>query len=270
MDDATIGSPTSRSRPFEESRAPLAPDLAPAARLRGEVRRVDALSSRDTDAMYALMRDYFDGVSRQVFARDLAEKEWAVLLTEEGVERIRGFSTMMRFDATVDDEPIAAIFSGDTIVDRDCWGETLLPRLWSQHAFRVAASIRDRRTYWFLICSGYKTYRFLPVFFREFYPNHARATPARERRILDALAHARYPREYDAEAGVVRLATPAPLRAGVADVTEGRLRDPHVAFFARTNSSHERGDELACLTELVPSNLTPAGRRMVGPEIAGR
>jgi hypothetical protein len=267
MDDATIESLTSRSRPFERAPASLAERAA--VRLRGEVRRVDALSARETEAMYALMRDYFDGVSREVFARDLREKEWAVLLADDG-GRLRGFSTMMRYDATAGDERVAAIFSGDTIVERDCWGETLLPRLWSQHAFRVAESIRDVRTYWFLICSGYKTYRFLPVFFREFYPTYERETPARERSILDALGRARYPGEYDAGAGLVRLAAPAPLQAGVADLTEARMRDPHVAFFARVNPGHERGDELACLTELVPSNLTPAGRRMVGPEIAGR
>jgi hypothetical protein len=257
MNEATIEFPTSRSPRSE-------------VRLAGEVRRVDALTRREADEMYELLGTYFDGVTRAMFARDLAEKEWAVLLADEGTGRLRGFSTLMRMAVDVDGERVDAVYSGDTIVDRGCWGETLLPRLWSQHAFRIAASIRGARVFWFLICSGYKTYRFLPVFFREFYPTHERPTPDRVRRVADALASARFPREYDPSTGVVRLAAAAPLHGGVADVTERRLRDPHVAFFARANPGHARGDELVCLTELATANLTPAGRRMVGPEIAAR
>ena len=46
-------------------------------------------------------------------------------------------------------------------------------------------------------------------------------------------------------------------------MTAERLRDPQVAFFARMNPGHARGDELACLTELSRANLTRAGQRMV-------
>jgi hypothetical protein len=118
--------------------------------------------------------------------------------------------------------------------------------------------------YWLLISSGYKTYRFLPVFFREFYPTYERPTPPAIKRRLDALAQLKFPSEYDPHRGVVRLTASAPLRAGVADVTEQRLRDPHVAFFVQANPGHVYGHELACLTELTQANLTAAGRRMIG------
>jgi hypothetical protein len=175
----------------------------------------------------------------------------------------------MRITAVAGGERLTGIFSGDTIVDREYWGETVLARVWSQHAFRLAASIRDSRVHWFLICSGYKTYRFLPAFFREFYPTFERPTPRRIRDAMRALASVKYPREFDAGRGVVRPERPAPLMSGVADVTLQRLADPHVAFFVEANPGHADGDELVCLTELVASNLTPAGRRMVGREIAG-
>jgi hypothetical protein len=56
------------------------------------------------------------------------------------------------------------------------------------------------------------------------------------------------------------------LRPHLAGIPAARLDDPHVAFFARVNPGHVRGDELACLCELADSNLTRAGRRMVfGP-----
>jgi hypothetical protein len=227
---------------------------------RSEVVSVATLGDTEREQMFLLLSDYFDGVTRERFERDLAEKESAVLLRGE-TGAIKGFSTIMRLRTVVEGEPVGAFFSGDTIVARDCWGESELPRLWSRHVFGLRAQMPERRVYWFLISSGYKTYRFLSVFFREFYPTFRRETPAFEQRALDALARQKFDGEY--RHGVVRFAEPMPLRAGVAELTPARLRDPHVAFFAAKNPGHARGDELACLCEIAHENLTPAGRRMV-------
>ncbi len=231
---------------------------------------MDALTAAERDRMYGLMATYFERVSPESFARDLAEKTWAVLLTDSESEQLCGFSTLMSMSVDAEGERVGGVFSGDTIVDREYWGEPALARAWSQYAFRLAAAMPEDRVFWFLICSGYKTYRFLPVFFRTFFPTFERPTPRRMRAVMDALASAKFPTEYHAERGIVRFETPSPLVVGVADVTEQRLGDPHVEFFVRANPGHADGDELVCLTELTPTNLTPAGRRMVGREIAGR
>ena len=52
------------------------------------------------------------------------------------------------------------------------------------------------------------------------------------------------------------------LREGLDEGPEGRLADPHIAFFLEKNPGWIRGDELVCLTEPIEENLTPAGRRM--------
>jgi hypothetical protein len=228
---------------------------------RSEVVPVAALGEVEREQMFLLLTDYFEGVTRERFERDLAEKESAVLLRDEA-GTIKGFSTIMRLRTVVNGEPVAAFFSGDTIVARDCRGESELPHLWSRHVFALRATMPERRVYWFLISSGYKTYRFLSVFFREFYPTFRRGTPTFERRALDALGRQKFGGEY--ANGVVRFAEPTPLRAGVAEITPARLRDPHVAFFVQANPGHARGDELACLCEIATANLTAAGRRMVG------
>jgi hypothetical protein len=162
---------------------------------------------------------------------------------------------------------VVAFFSGDTVVERAYWGGTELPRRFARHVFALADAERraapGAAVYWFLICSGYKTYRFLPVFFREFFPTHRRPTPASARRILDTLATHKFRAAYDAPAGVVR-PRPAPrLRPGVAEVGPELLRNPDVAFFVAANPGYAAGDELACLAELRPENLTRAGRRML-------
>jgi hypothetical protein len=221
----------------------------------------------DRREMYELLRTYFTGTSRGRFEADLREKEAVILLRDASTGRVQGFSTFMRIALDFDGSRVVAFFSGDTIVDREFWGETVLSRIWGQTIVNEAEGIRaqqpDTDVYWFLICSGYKTWRFLPVFFREFYPTPDAATPPHVRRLIDTLGTARFGGEYVPDLGVVRFQQAAPLRRGVADITEERLRDPRIAFFARMNPGHTEGDELACLAPISRANLTKAGLRMV-------
>src|SRR3712207_8262757 len=39
----------------------------------------------------------------------------------------------------------SAFFSGDTIIHRDFWGESTLPRLWARHVFALADAINNAR-----------------------------------------------------------------------------------------------------------------------------
>ena len=225
------------------------------------------LTPADRDRMYALLSAYFDGTQRNRFEDDLAEKESVVVLRDSNHGQIQGFSTFQRLEISVDSRDIVAFYSGDTIVAKEYWGETILSRLWSQTVFAEADLTRAERpateVFWFLICSGYKTYRFLPVFFREFYPCPSSATPVEIKHILDALGNAKFASQYDADSGIVRFAQATPLRHGVAAVTEQRLNDPMLAFFNNKNPGHARGDELACITRVSRSNVTRAGARML-------
>jgi len=237
-----------------------------AGRLTGAVQLVAMLAPHERERMFQLLGENFTNTARQRFEEDLTEKEWVILLREEQCGVIQGFSTLMKLEVLLGDEQITAFFSGDTIIQRDFWGQTVLPRLWSRHVFHLAAALRSRKVYWFLICSGYKTYRFLPVFFREFYPRYDRSTPGEIKQLMDALGERKYQQEYDPASGVVRFDKPSALKEGIATITPGRLQDPHVAFFAKFNPGHVCGDELVCITEISPDNVTSAGRRMIGEE----
>ncbi|HEX9926492.1 MAG TPA: hypothetical protein VGD99_27835 [Anaerolineae bacterium] len=271
MKNLTTASLTLKSQPSngpghesEASAQTAPPDQAPeSGRLAGSIQTPAMLTPAQRDRMVVLLGGYFTNVTRPHFDSDLAEKEWVVLLTDAATGQIQGFSTLMRLETTVDGQRIVAFFSGDTIIARDYWGETELPRLWGRHVFDLAAAIPDIPAYWFLISSGYKTYRFLPVFFREFYPTYRCPTPPQLKRRLDALAQLKFPATYDPDQGLIRFDTPAPLRPGVAAITEQRLKNPHVAFFVAANPGHVHGDQLACLVELSEANLTAAGRRML-------
>ena len=184
MSNLTGASLMPKSPPFEAS--------ATGARLAGEVQSIAALHWREREQMYALLASYFANTSREQFERDLAEKEWAIVLRDVEADGIQGFSTLMRYRVTLEGEPIVVFFSGDTIIRREYWGETALPRLWGRHVFSVADTIADARVYWFLICSGYKTYRYLPLFFREFHPNCETPASRRAKLLLARLGRLKF------------------------------------------------------------------------------
>jgi hypothetical protein len=162
-----------------------------------------------------------------------------------------------------DGEPITVLYSGDTIVAPEAWGTPALARAWIAGVNHVRTTIPGRRCFWLLLSSGFRTYRFLPVFWREFHPCHSAPVPAPAQRLLNQLACEGYGAQFDAESGIVRFAEPQRLRGHLANVPEGRDQNPHVAFFLARNPGHARGDELVCLTEICETNLTAAGRRVV-------
>jgi hypothetical protein len=219
------------------------------------------LSMDDRETMRGLLGTYFDGVAAEQFARDLEEKDW-VLRIFSG-ERLVGFSTLAVGEALVAGRCVNVVYSGDTIMAPEAWGSTVLARGWITLVRRACAELPPRPCYWLLLSSGFRTYRFLPVFWREFWPRHDAAMPADMRALRDELARGRFGAAYDVEAGVVRFGMPQRLRGDLAEVPLARARDAHVAFFLASNPGHAEGDELVCLTELSDDNLTAAGRRVV-------
>ncbi len=232
----------------------------------GLVRVADLTPSR-RDEMFALMTAAYEHVDRATFAADLDEKDWVLQVVDEETQRLKGFSTQMLLRVEVEGRPVCALFSGDTIVDRDARGQWGLFQVSGWFVRSLIAAYPDEELYWFLISKGYKTYRFLPLFFHEFYPRHDEPTPPQFRRMIDALGDCKFGDAYDRAAGIVRAGpTSGRLRPGVADITADRLTDPHVRFFAECNPRHALGDELCCIAPLSLANFTPAAYRAMGAE----
>jgi hypothetical protein len=228
----------------------------------GETVARAALSSATVDEMVQLFSEHYDLVCPEHFRRDLAQKDHVVLLREERQGTLQGFSTLAIYTTTVQGREVGVVYSGDTIIRPAFWGTPALPSVWIKRVLALAAHL-PQPVYWLLISSGYKSYRFLPVFYREFYPRYECPTPPEQQAILDELAQQRFGAQYDAALGVVRFESGAtPLRPGVADVSEERQRNPHIRFFLARNPDHAQGDELVCLTRISWENLTSAGQRM--------
>ncbi|HUS40605.1 MAG TPA: hypothetical protein VMX74_14215 [Pirellulales bacterium] len=230
----------------------------------GEIIGVDELSVEDHDAMFGLMTRHYANLTRDAFEADLNDKHWVIRLIDPTIGALYGFSTQSVMFSEVDGRPIRALFSGDTIVAPAYWGRNPLAGLWGQLALSLIDQDRDDELYWFLISKGYKTYRFLPVFFHEYYPHFGRGTPPSARHVIDALATTRFRDTYDKEAGLIRAGVDGcRLRQGVAQITPRRLKDPHVRFFARRNPGHIQGDELCCLAPLTRENFKTTAYRVI-------
>ena len=220
------------------------------------------LSDAEIQSMFSVFGENFNGVTQEIFERDLANKNWVILLRDAETKEIEGFSTLALYETAFNGTPLSVVYSGDTIIRRAYWGTPQLPSTWIKTVLEKSANM-VQPIYWLLISSGYKTYRFLTVFYKEFYPRHDIPTPPEMQSLMGHLATQRYGSDYHCEEGIVRFANGAtPLREGISEVTNERLHDPHVAFYIERNPGYIQGDELVCITRVHPDNFTPAGRRM--------
>jgi len=222
----------------------------------------DDLRRENIQSMFRVFSENFEGATLDIFERDLKNKNWVILLRDAQTQELEGFSTLALYETEINRQLMSVVYSGDTIIRREYWGTPELPRSWIHTVLEKSANM-NQPLYWLLISSGYKTYRFLTVFYKEFYPRYDKPTSPEMQTIMEQLALQRFGSDYHCEEGVVRFKDGAtPLRDGLAEVTDERLHDPHVAFYISKNPGYMMGDELVCITRVHPDNFTPAGRRM--------
>ena len=216
--------------------------------LKGQIKPIEEYSEEERASMYRLMSEFYDNTSESVFRRDFLDKDYCLALYHEE-DGLVGFTTQKVMALELDGKAVHGIFSGDTIIHKEHWGDMELFKTWAKFWFDFAKQYDE--FYWFLICKGYKTYRMLPVFFAEFYPNYRMRTPEYEQRIIDAYASKLYGREYNRENGVIEYRTVKDkLKQGVADIGSREMKNKDIAFFCQANPDHTQGNELACLAKL--------------------
>ncbi len=232
------------------------------AELSAIVQSAASVDSSLESAMFRLYERYYGASSETAFRSDLRAKDKVVLLRDRS-GHLKGFSTLAITEFEFDGRPHRSIFSGDTIVDQQHWGENALAFAWIELAGSIRREAPAVPLYWFLIVKGIRTFRYLPIFARRFYPHWDRPTPDKEQRLLDLMAGERFGAAYDPARGVISFPrSRGHLRADFAEIPS-RLRDrPEVRFFLNRNAGYTRGDELACIAELEPDNLRPMARRL--------
>lgn len=229
--------------------------------LEGKLIQIGQLGEADIRQMLRLMKQFYDNLEEPAFYRDLSDKDTCILLRDEN-GALQGFSTQRLVTLELAEGRIHGVFSGDTIIHPRCWGSLELYRVFARHFCPLGEEYAD--FYWFLISKGYKTYKMLPTFFREYYPGCLWETPERESRIMDAFGVRQFPSHYNPATGVLEYNPPKDrLKPGVADVGDRQQGDRHTAFFLKRNPGYALGQDLVCLARLQKDNLLPRTRQML-------
>ena len=207
------------------------------------------LREADIAAMERLYREFYVGADEADFRRDLAEKDYAILLRGTGV---CGFSTMKRVEVA----GMRVLFSGDTVVETSQRGQWGLAGGFGHMIKFVERMFPDETAYWFLISKGARTYRCLPTFFRRYVPGPVADADLSAR--LARVASALYPREYNPATGVLHF-------VGKKDRLRGDLlrMDTESVRFRALNPGWMNGDELCCIAPLATDNLNRLGLRVI-------
>ena len=229
--------------------------------MKGQFLKRSAVSDATKAEMYRLFCSQFENVSLQQFVADLDEKNWVLLLYNKSGKLI-GFSSMHVYQTSIDGKAVTLVYSGDTTVDSNTWSDSALSYNMMGAFSWLQRHYNTDRLCWFLLVSGYRTYRLLPVFSQLFFPRFDQPTPDDIQTLMNAMALERFGSNYDPATGVVHLDAPSVLKDKFRDIPENRMTDPNIAFFAERNSGHLQGDELLCFAELSAGKLTRLGKRM--------
>lgn len=220
----------------------------PSKKLIAQTIPVNRLESSLRATMWALFQTYYDNVTRDHFDCDLEEKSHVLLFFDSGSRELKGFSTVKRYPHTTAGQRVMVIYSGDTIIDRDYWGQ---PALASEFIkFTILSKLRYCFTpmYWFLISKGYKTYLLLSRNYVEYWPRYDQPTPSWHNQLMHELASARFGDDWKPKLGIVRFETcHGKLKTDVAPIEPALLSQPDIRFFVERNPGHIHGDELCCL-----------------------
>ena len=235
--------------------------------LTGQIIQITDVSPVDRRQMFELMRRNYDNITSPQFDSDLNEKDWVIVTRHPGSGHVMGFSTQQLYDQDTSEGPIKVLFSGDTIVDPEFWGSNPLAKLWGQLTLALMDKHLGQDLFWFLISKGYKTYRFLPVFFNEFFPRLGTPTPQWATNILNGIAQEKFGDRFEIQRGIVRAAEDGcRLKPNIADISH-RASDRNVRFFESANPGHARGDELCCLARLSRKNFKASAWKVIGSSV---
>jgi len=234
-------------------------------RLTGRTIALRGLDDSTRRAAFALFAAAYEGADWVRFLADLEEKQHVIVMRDQATRELKGFSTVsVRVEDTERGQAVV-VFSGDTVIDREYWGQKELHRQLSLLFIRLQMRNPMLPVYWFLVSKGYKTYLGLINNFPISIPRYEHPDDPDLRRLLDRVAAARFRATYDSSSGIAVNNGHEWVRRGLAPIDAAARANEHVRFFAERNPGHERGDELACLALIRKRDvLAVAARASIG------
>lgn len=211
--------------------------------------------------MFKLYQFYYADSNEERFYSDLADKDYVIIMKNKE-DQICGFSTLKSIRSDFSNRPVRIIFSGDTIIHHDYWGMQdpslyflrLSGHIWKQDVTPL---------YWLLITKGHRTYRYLNVFTKRYFPSFREPVSEDFQTFMHQLSKQQFGNSYIESSGILHFDLPqGRLREEWSSISDRHKHLPEVEFFLQKNPGYIHGDELVCLAELSPENLRPRAKRI--------
>lgn len=205
------------------------------------------IAVQDVREMFKVFCRYYENTSLEQFISDLNRKSGAFIIRRKIDDAIVGFSTMGIYHMEVDGKKIRGIFSGDTILEKEYWGNRAMNAAFVKRL--VWEAIKDPFTpqYWFLISKGYKTFLLLTRNFPDYYPHPEHENP-HMKHIVEAYCDKLFPGKLDRDTMVLDFGEGSNcLKSDVTPISAAQRNETDIAFFEQRNPQWERGTELPCV-----------------------
>ncbi len=222
---------------------------------------VDTLDQIQLQSITDLYLSYYDASNASMVHSDLLNKTKILLLFFE--DELVGFSTFEVYEKEWNGSRITVVYSGDTIVEREHWGQQALAYAWIRYIGELKEEKKGIPIYWFLIVKGHRTFKYLPAFTNRFYPHWSKDC-SELKPLLNSLANEKFGNAYDPQSGVITFeASRGHLKEKYANPKENEVSSDAVRFFLEKNPGYLYGNELACICSLDDENLRSLTKRVL-------
>ena len=224
------------------SRSPLAARFHP----------IETISPKELLEMHGLFSRFYENADLPTFVADIAKKTGVILVRHRVSNEIRGFSTVTTFPLHDAGRDAIGVFSGDTILHPDNWGDRSLKDGFARYALSLKLRNPQTPVYWALISKGYKTYLLMARNFLRYYPRHDKPNDPALRQLVEQYCDALFPGVYCRDRRVLDFGKDYQrLKTEVAPIGHAdRQKEPAIRYFEEKNPEWQRGVELPCIGEL--------------------
>jgi len=230
-----------------------------------QTKKISNLTESEKNTMFKLLTLEFIGVCQKDFNHDLEEKDVAVLLRKKTSDgEIVGFSTLMLLDLPIIGRKVKVVFSGDTTVNPEFRTSGGIGIGIGHYFMKALEKFPKYEIYYVLISKGWRTYKVLPFFFKNFAPKNTEQTSSKIKDVMDAFGNMKYPNYYDTDKGLILFSKETQrLIPGSIDAVPPQNPDLHTRFFLEKNPSYLSGTELVCVGEVDIKNFASPLVRLI-------
>tara|TARA_Y100001954_G_scaffold92887_1_gene101693 strand:+ start:4765 stop:5499 length:735 start_codon:yes stop_codon:yes gene_type:complete len=215
----------------------------------------NSINDRDINRMYSLMQENYDFILLENFKKDLIKKDYIGLLIDNNMT-IQGFTTYAFNPNNYSNKKYNILFSGDTVISENFTGTQELTKGWGKTVGFFIKKYPEKKLLWYLMSKGYKTYLYLPFFFKKYYPALEESrNDQRLKKIINEFSNLIYPDCWNEELGIIKF------KKRLGQVKEKHIlksidkKNKHIDFFLEKNPGYINGDELVCMAEVDIDNL---------------